>query len=139
MPQGNCTFVSARTGAHLAQPPQLILETHNQGRPSSQLTPSSLVSVCLQNPSRPIHAHGTLLLHSILTMGDLMEFELSNGPSNSTDSMQPPTKRRKRKAPTLRDSDWEPIKERFTELYTAGVSQKDLKKCMEIEFNFFAT
>jgi hypothetical protein len=72
-------------------------------------------------------------------MGDLMEFELSNGPSNSTDSMQPPTKRRKRKAPTLRDSDWEPIKERFTELYTAGVSQKDLKKCMEIEFNFFAT
>jgi hypothetical protein len=32
-PQGNCTFVSGRIGAHLAQPPQIIVETHIKAGP----------------------------------------------------------------------------------------------------------
>jgi hypothetical protein len=70
-------------------------------------------------------------------MGDFMDFDWSDATSNHADP-QPPTKPRKRKAPTLRDSDWEPYRERFTELYTAGLSLKDLKEQMEVEFHFFA-
>jgi hypothetical protein len=71
-------------------------------------------------------------------MGDLMDIDWPNAPSDSTSSMQPPAKPRKVKTRTLRDSDWEPCRKRFTELYTAGKSLKDLKHHMEVEFNFFA-
>jgi hypothetical protein len=73
-----------------------------------------------------------------LTMGDLMEVEWPNTLTGSTNPMQPPAKPRKPKARTLRDSDWEPYRKRFTELYTAGMSLKDLKQHIEAEFKFFA-
>jgi hypothetical protein len=73
-----------------------------------------------------------------LTMSDLMDIDWTADSISPTILMQPPAKARKRKAPTLRDSDWEPYRKRLTELYTAGMLLKDLKEQMEVEFNFFA-
>jgi hypothetical protein len=41
---------------------------------------------------------------------------------------------RKKKAPTLRESDWEPVKDRFIELYTTGTSLQETKELIETEF-----
>lgn len=48
------------------------------------------------------------------------------------------TKRRKCKAPTLRDSDWEPHKERIAELYLSGVLLAELQRIMDINYGFKA-
>jgi hypothetical protein len=78
--------------------------------------------------------HSTLAL----TMGDLMEIEWPNARTVSTNPIQPLVKPRKPKARTLRDNDWEPYRKRLTELYTTGMSLKDVKRHMEVEFKFFA-
>ncbi|KAH7357318.1 hypothetical protein BKA66DRAFT_552991 [Pyrenochaeta sp. MPI-SDFR-AT-0127] len=55
-----------------------------------------------------------------------------------TASMGPPS-RRKKKAPTLRASDWEPYKDRVLELHiNQGLSLKEVKKKLEEEFGFTA-
>jgi hypothetical protein len=71
-------------------------------------------------------------------MDDFVDVDWPTASIGSANSMQPPTKPRKPKARTLRDSDWEPCRERFTELYTGGMSLKDVMHHMEVEFNFFA-
>jgi hypothetical protein len=78
--------------------------------------------------------------HSILplTMRVLVEFDWPNGSTGSTDPMSTLAKPRKPKARTLRDNDWEPHRGRLTDLYTAGMSLKDVKRHMEVEFQFFA-
>jgi hypothetical protein len=54
-------------------------------------------------------------------------------------SMGPPTKSRKRKAPTLRAGDWEPYKTRIIELHIVQkLSLQDVKKKVEEEFGFTA-
>lgn len=58
--------------------------------------------------------------------------------SKSTGSMQPPPKPRKKKAPTLRDNDWEPHKVRITGLYTAGTTLKDVAAIIKAETGFSA-
>lgn len=53
--------------------------------------------------------------------------------------MGPPTKPRKRKAPTLRAEDWEPYKARIIELHiTEGRSLPEVKQAIEEEFGFAA-
>ncbi|KAF2829125.1 hypothetical protein CC86DRAFT_368201 [Ophiobolus disseminans] len=52
--------------------------------------------------------------------------------------MQPPAKTRKRKAPTLRESDWEPYKDQINELYTSGMPLKQVKEFIEAEHSFHA-
>ena len=54
-------------------------------------------------------------------------------------SMAPPTRVRKRKAPTLRDSDWEPYKDRIVQLHiTQDRPLPEVKKIMEEETGFTA-
>jgi hypothetical protein len=47
----------------------------------------------------------------------------------------PPPKKRKRKAPTLRSDDWEPVKSRIIELHiTQNLPLPDVKRIVETEF-----
>ena len=47
----------------------------------------------------------------------------------------PPPRRRKRKAPTLRSGDWEPVKSRIIELHiTQNLPLPDVKNIIETEF-----
>ena len=58
---------------------------------------------------------------------------------SSNTSMAPPTRVRKRKAPTLRDSDWEPYKDRIVHLHiTQDKPLPEVKKIMEKEMGFTA-
>jgi hypothetical protein len=53
-------------------------------------------------------------------------------------SMAPPSTSRKRKAPTLRDEDWEPVRARVIELHiTQKLPLPDVKKLIEEEFKSF--
>lgn len=53
--------------------------------------------------------------------------------------MGPPTKPRKKKAPTLRVGDWEPYKARIIELHIGqNLSLREVKKKLEEEFSFIA-
>jgi hypothetical protein len=51
--------------------------------------------------------------------------------------MQPPPKSRK-KAPTLRDDDWEPHKTLITRLYTSGTTLSDVMDIVKTETGFHA-
>jgi hypothetical protein len=54
-------------------------------------------------------------------------------------STDPPRKSRKRKAPTLRDEDFEPFKDRILELYeTQKLPLEEVKSIIEEEFGFTA-
>jgi hypothetical protein len=50
----------------------------------------------------------------------------------------PPFKLRKPKAPTLRDSDWEPLKARIACLLGNGVSLKEVMETMATNYGFHA-
>lgn len=57
----------------------------------------------------------------------------------SATSMGPPTKTRRRKAPTLRAEDWEPYKARILELHvTQGLPLPTVKEKIKEEFGFSA-
>jgi hypothetical protein len=59
--------------------------------------------------------------------------------SNFLRGLDPPIKRRKKKAPTLRASDWEPFKARIIELHiTQKRSLPEVKKMIESELGFVA-
>jgi hypothetical protein len=59
--------------------------------------------------------------------------------SKLTVSMAPPTRPRKRKAPTLRADAWEPYKDRIIELHiTQGLPLSEVRKKVEEEFGFKA-
>jgi hypothetical protein len=63
-----------------------------------------------------------------------------SGGSNNADaqSMPPPLNPRKRKAPTLRDDDWEPVKERVIELHvTQDIPLDEVMDIVEEEFPGF--
>jgi hypothetical protein len=54
-------------------------------------------------------------------------------------SMGPPTRTRKRKAPTLRAEDWEPYKARIIELHIQqDLPLQEVKDAIQIEFGFEA-
>jgi hypothetical protein len=73
-----------------------------------------------------------------LRNGDQIDFGFNSG-RMSTNSMQLAAKLpRKRKAPTLRDSDWDPYRAHFTELYNSGTTLKEIKKIMEDDYDFHA-
>ncbi|KAM5511980.1 hypothetical protein FOXYSP1_06780 [Fusarium oxysporum f. sp. phaseoli] len=56
-----------------------------------------------------------------------------------TPTTGPPRKNRKKKAPTLRDEDWEPFKDRILELYeTHKLPLEKVKTMIEEEFGFTA-
>jgi len=70
------------------------------------------------------------------TVAQLQELAADNGThDNDVQTMAPPPNPRKRKAPTLRDDDWKPIKARIIELH---ITQKrplpEAKKIVEEEF-----
>jgi hypothetical protein len=52
--------------------------------------------------------------------------------------LPPPAKSRKKKAPTLRESDWKPHQDRITELYSSGLPLKEVKDIIEAETGFSA-
>jgi hypothetical protein len=62
----------------------------------------------------------------------------SNIASMPTNLMPPPPKARKKKAPTLRESDWAPCKDRVLELYISGTTLNKVKETIEAEFGFHA-
>ncbi|KAH5327056.1 hypothetical protein HBI12_074540 [Parastagonospora nodorum] len=66
-----------------------------------------------------------------------MDYMPSNEFMMSPTSMQPPPKPRK-KAPTLRDADWEPHRVLITELYTSGKTLKDVMAIVKSEAGFHA-
>ncbi|KAH5063199.1 hypothetical protein HBH96_061220 [Parastagonospora nodorum] len=66
-----------------------------------------------------------------------MDYMPSNEFMMSPTSMQPPPKPRK-KAPTLRDADWEPHRVLITELYTSGKTLKDVIVIVKAETGFHA-
>lgn len=72
-----------------------------------------------------------------MAMKHLMDF-VSNIDIMSTNLMPPPPKTRKRKAPTLRESDWAPCKDRVLELYTLGTTLNEVRDTIEAEFGFHA-
>ncbi|KAH3966044.1 hypothetical protein HBI56_063740 [Parastagonospora nodorum] len=66
-----------------------------------------------------------------------MDYVPSNEFMASPTSMQPPPKPRK-KAPTLRDTDWDPHQVLITELYTSGKTLKDVMAIVKAETGFHA-
>jgi hypothetical protein len=52
--------------------------------------------------------------------------------------LPPPAKHRKKKAPTLRESDWKPHKDRIIELYASGMTLEDVKETIEYGNDFRA-
>ncbi|KAH7406458.1 hypothetical protein DE146DRAFT_647548 [Phaeosphaeria sp. MPI-PUGE-AT-0046c] len=60
-------------------------------------------------------------------------------PANASSPMGPPTQSRKRKAPTLREDDWEPCKARILDLHTTQkLSLSKVKQIIEDEYGFIA-
>jgi hypothetical protein len=104
-------------------------------------------------PHQAVQTHGnnTTAFDSNGFAGHQMSLSLEPTPTNtfaplqqlpisaSTDdahvqSMAPPPKPRKRKAPTLRDDDWEPVKARVIELHiTQNVPLPEVKQIVEEE------
>ena len=89
--------------------------------------------------------------HYISNSMDTVPVPYARPPSNASPSsdhhdidgpsMGPPTKTRKKKAPTLRPADWEPYKARIIELHITQdppLSLKEVKDTMEREFGFVA-
>ncbi|KAF5637361.1 kinesin light chain 2 [Fusarium tjaetaba] len=71
---------------------------------------------------------------TIDNMEDLRATQITPAPS-----MGPPRRSRKKKAPTLRDGDWEPFKDRILELYeTYKLPLEKVKTMIEEEFGFTA-
>jgi hypothetical protein len=66
-----------------------------------------------------------------------MESMLMENSTMLPTSMQPPPKSRK-KAPTLRDDDWEPHKTLITRLYTSGTTLSDVMDIVKTETGFHA-
>ena len=62
--------------------------------------------------------------------------DTSNPPSSHSASMNPPSRPRKRKAPTLRAEDWEPYKARIMELHNLPLTE--IKDKIEQEYGFKA-
>jgi hypothetical protein len=56
----------------------------------------------------------------------------------SVAALWPQSKARKRKAPTLRDIDWEPHKVRIAELYTSNATLKGIMAAIQAETGFRA-
>jgi hypothetical protein len=62
-----------------------------------------------------------------------------SGEGTSNAAMGPPTKTRKKKAPTLRAEAWEPFKSRILDLHIKqNLPLPAVKKCIEDEFQFTA-
>jgi hypothetical protein len=59
-------------------------------------------------------------------------------PTASQSMLPPPARPRKKKAPTLRESDWVPHQTRITELYSSGMPLKKVKDVIEVETGFSA-
>ena len=127
--------------------------------PGSSATPNQALELHRNNPDFNGHALESLgplgylspTDHYISNSVDVLPVPSTCPPSNappSSDqpdvlapSMGPPTKTRKRKAPTLRAVDWEPYKARIIELHITQkpqLSLKEVKDTMEREFGFVA-
>jgi len=78
------------------------------------------------------------------TIAQSHQLQLSdNTNAHNVQSMAPPPNPRKRKAPTLRQEDWEPVKARIVELHiTQNMPLPEVKQIVEEEFKsigFIAT
>lgn len=63
----------------------------------------------------------------------------TTGLGTASSSMDPPPKKRKRKAPTLHADVWDPYKSRILELHTSqGLSLKEVQKIIKAETGFSA-
>ena len=64
-----------------------------------------------------------------------------NGPKmcNAVQEIQSGSRSRKRKAPTLKEDDWWPVKMLVTELYEDGLSLDAVMSAMREEYGFEAT
>lgn len=127
--------------------------------PGSSATPNQAPELYGNNPDFEGHALGSLgplgylapTDHYISNSIDISPVPYTCPPSSASPasdhhqvlapSMGPPTKTRKRKAPTLRAIEWEPYKARIIELHITQnppLSLKEVKDTMEREFGFVA-
>ena len=127
--------------------------------PGSSATPDQALELYGNTHDLNRHALGSLgplgylapTDHYISDSIDILPVPYTCPPSNASlssdhhdvlaPSMGPPTKTRKRKAPTLRAVEWEPYKARIIELHITQnppLSLKEVKDTMEKEFGFVA-
>ncbi|KIM95304.1 hypothetical protein OIDMADRAFT_71929, partial [Oidiodendron maius Zn] len=93
-----------------------------------QITTSQSSTSHLLNSSLALHLHPH---HNAESFRDIQ--------ATPAIPMGPPTKTRKRKAPTLRADNWEPYKVRIVELHiTQGLPLREVKKKIEEESGFIA-
>jgi hypothetical protein len=104
----------------------------------------------VNQPNQPIafDHHGHITVGIVAPRSSNLEPVLPSFPGNdaepiaisqsaSPSSMAPPSRPRKTKAPTLRDDDWEPYKERIRHLHvTQGLSVSEVRDKIEEEFGF---
>ena len=127
--------------------------------PGSSATPNQALELYSNNHDFNRHALGSLdplgylapTDHDISNSIDILPVPYTCPPSNASlssdhhdvpaPSMGPPTKPRKRKAPTLRAVEWEPYKARIIELHilrNPPLSLKEVKDTIERESGFVA-
>jgi hypothetical protein len=85
----------------------------------------------------PTYILGTLLHPTPVRVGVMKLATVDTEMMMSADSFQPQSRSRKKKAPILRDHDWEPHKDRIMELRTKK-TLKQIKEIMELESGFHA-
>jgi hypothetical protein len=86
----------------------------------------------------PTYSLDTLLHPTPIRVGVMKLATLDTAMMTSTESIQPPATSRKKKAPILRDNDWEPHKDRIMELRTLKKTLKQIKATIEVESGFRA-
>lgn len=92
------------------------------------VTPSQSHVAHSFDPSPALHTHAA---NNTGSFGDTR--------TTPTIPMGPPTRPRKRKAPTLRASDWEPYKARIVELHiTEKWPLQEVREAIKMEFGFTA-
>jgi hypothetical protein len=98
---------------------------------------ASVLGTCHRHEARNQAGCQLSLVHR-LSKDHLEQDFGSTASSMASLSMLPPGKSRKKKAPTLRESDWKPHQGRITELYTSGMPLKEVKDVIELETSFSA-
>lgn len=96
----------------------------------------AMLSMLLQDPIIPMQSLAPCLRRKAHTPDTIrpqcsLPFSAPQGEASST-------KRRKKKATTLHDSDWEPFKKRIVELHNSHWPLKKIQQIMEKDFGFRA-
>ena len=117
---------------HHVQEPFLYQENQIMGLQSQMTLPQSNNPMLEQVPFTNGGMLQSLNANSVTPQNNLND---SHSFSNIGDMAALPPRRRKRKAPTLRSEDWEPVKRRIIELHiTQNLPLPKVKQIIETEF-----